>query len=114
MVPTPPHLAVSILPLPLSLAVSVTVPLAVAVPLPAAFPVIVLMPITATGLVPSTLFSGPAVVSFSGALSPEEVISVMSGSSFCLKTKIKNFSTFKIFLRSKQQTRFKPYLEAEP
>lgn len=60
----------SVLPLPLSFPVSVPVPLAMAVPLPAAFSVVVLMPVATAGLVASALFSGAAVVAFSGALSP--------------------------------------------
>lgn len=61
-----------ILPLPLSLAIPVAVPLAVAIPLPAALPVVVLMTVPAAGLVAAGLFSGAAVVAFSGPLPPEE------------------------------------------
>ncbi len=66
----PCRLAVPVLPFPLSLTVSVAVPLAVAVPFPAAFSVIVLMPVAAARFVASALFSGTAVVSFPGTLSP--------------------------------------------
>lgn len=112
------HLAVPVLPLPLSFAVTVAVPLTMAVPLPAALPVVVLVPVPAAGLVAPALLSGAAVVAFSGPLPPKREGTQTCFSSCCLSVSFFFYFMLLIFevvgqLR-RDEKEFKQYLEAEP
>lgn len=108
------HLAVPVLPLPLSFTVAVAIPLAMAVALPTALPVVVLVPVPAAGLVTAALLSGAAVVAFSGPLPPKREGTQAYLSCWCPSVSLFFNAAYFWGCQPTESWRKGWYLEAEP